>query len=845
MKKIIEIWPAFCFRLLWRAAASCVLFLLFLNHCEAQNPKALVLESPVKNKLSGIYSSKNPAEFSEGKNEFSDLLPSDFPITDHEYKELIDKRTYKTRTFADSKGGVVIQNGSKNLNYLNNENKFEPIYPWLHTSSTGWEARQQQFPTHLYKDGSTAISPDEKNKIVFNKDCKINDKELNLSDFTVGEEGMFIKNAIQGIDKKIIFNENTIETDYVISQPLNTGNQDLTISEQIELPEGYYIAKTSGKETEQLLNNLTSHTLTNGDEDYVVYSADNKVKARFRAPVFYDGKKEIVFGKYSLTQQNSKVLLQITIPGNWLNDVSRTYPITIDPVVTGPMTNFPAIYMNSCPFPSFETDSILVTIPANITITKFIVEDSYFADLFATPPAALQNGIMSLTTVCGTVNFSCNDTNSTLPGTCYLIPNQDLKTNLACCFSPSCSDQTFYLKHGLARTNLGPNCNQTYIYYSPVSLLPPYPTTTFSAFIVGNTVESTQAEWSVFPSTICSDICTVSLKITTNYGVPPYTITHPWATGSDQYGTSVGACNSTGSDTITLNIPGCPTTCGTSTGLSVPPPVIVDVCGNVVTGLSPKSITINPVPVATATSVSICTGNPVNIPVTSCVPGSTFAWTGSNGSNGTGDINDTELNPGQGVVTINYAVIPSAHGCVGQAINISADINPLPIIIGEPHDTTIESGESIQLNAFGGVSYVWSPSDGLSCTNCASPSGLPFITNFYYVNGINQYGCSSSDTVNIIVTQKNEVLYIPNSFTPNHDRLDDLFYTYGTGIKKIDIQIYDRWGEMLFRTSDMTQGWDGKFRGKEVELGVYAYSVHCEFFSGKKIYRNGIVNVVK
>ena len=825
------------FSFLWRGLWISVLFIFFFNTCEAQNIQAIAISGNKNPKLSGIYSSKDnnlPARLKQSaavsKIDSVNILPSDFPKNNQHYKEEIGKRTLSSRTFKDGHNGVIIQYSSKNINYLDNENKFQPINTALSFSSSGWSAVQQQFPTYLNADGSTAISSDEKNKIVFNKNCKINNSKINYSDYTVGEDGMHINNVIAGIDKKIIFYENMIETDYTIRKPINTGNQDLIFSEEIELPQDYYISPVSQSYEESGLSG----------EVYVVYSSDKKEKARFKAPVFYDANKEVVFGKYNLVQQLGKNILQIIIPEKWLNDTNRKYPITIDPVVTGPTSNYPAIYMGSCVLPNYQKDSMLVTIPAGITITKFIVEDSYFAD--AIQGALMEYGHMQLSTVCGSVSFSCQGSVADSSGTCYLIPNTDLSATLSCCFTPACSTQTFYLTHALGRNNYGPGCNQNYIYYSPVN--PIGLTTTFSAYIVGKTVETAQVQWSVSPTTVCSDSCTVFLDVTTNYGVPPYTITHPWATGSAQYGTAIGSCSSTGTHIIALTIPNCPTTCGTNPTLTVPPPVIVDVCGDTVKLLSSKSITIKPVPIATANTASVCSGSNLNIPVSSCVTGSTFNWTGSDGSSGTGNINDNVLNSGSSPIIITYSVTPSANGCVGPLIKDSAKINPLPVINGGAGDT-IAAGSSAQLNATGGLTYLWLPTSGLSCSNCFNPLASPVITTSYTLTGTNENGCSSYDTVTVFVTQGSEVLYIPNSFTPNDNLLNDLFCVYGTSIKTIDIKIYDRWGELIFHGNDVKQGWDGKFRGTNVENGVYVYSVNCQWLSGATAYRNGIVTVLR
>ncbi len=309
------------------------LLILLFNYCKAQNVSSVMMETSVNKKLSGLYSSKNHSDLPEITGfDSTNLLPSNFPVSNQHYKEEIDKRTYTSRTFNNNKGEVVIQYSSQHLNYLNKENKFQVLNTKLSTFSPpssqkgestyshsfSWASLHQQYPTYLYKDGSTALSSDEKNKIIFNRNCKVNGHEINYTDYTVGEQGMLISNVIDGIDKKIIFDENTIETDYIIRSRINTNNQDLIISEEIELPEGYYTSPLSplsnwrgaGAEVERGFRG----------EALVVYSPEGMEKARFNAPVFYDANKIILFGKYNLVQHQDKIVLEIVIPEQWLND---------------------------------------------------------------------------------------------------------------------------------------------------------------------------------------------------------------------------------------------------------------------------------------------------------------------------------------------------------------------------------------------------------------------------------------------------------------------------------------------------------------------------------------------
>ena len=102
----------------------------------------------------------------------------------------------------------------------------------------------------------------------------------------------------------------------------------------------------------------------------------------------------------------------------------------------------------------------------------------------------------------------------------------------------------------------------------------------------------------------------------------------------------------------------------------------------------------------------------------------------------------------------------------------------------------------------------------------------------------------SYDTVTVNVIQGDDELYIPNSFTPNGNGLNDFFYVFGFNILNINILIYDRWGELVYHGTDQYKGWDGKFHGHPVEAGVYVYKVDCEFYSTNWAHRTGIVTVL-
>ncbi len=168
-------------------------------------------------------------------------------------------------------------------------------------------------------------------------------------------------------------------------------------------------------------------------------------------------------------------------------------------------------------------------------------------------------------------------------------------------------------------------------------------------------------------------------------------------------------------------------------------------------------------------------------------------------------------------------------------------------------DVTISAGASVQLQPNAStdvVSYAWSPAFQLSCTHCISPIATPKTTTTYKVTASNVIGCATTDDVTITILCTGNNVFIPNTFTPNGDGINDMFYPRGTGLFSIkSLRIFNRWGNMVFAKTNMTpndasQGWDGKSNGKQVLADVYTYmaEVYCE--NNTLITINGNVTVV-
>ena len=106
--------------------------------------------------------------------------------------------------------------------------------------------------------------------------------------------------------------------------------------------------------------------------------------------------------------------------------------------------------------------------------------------------------------------------------------------------------------------------------------------------------------------------------------------------------------------------------------------------------------------------------------------------------------------------------------------------------------------------------------------------------------------CEHSDKIIIDVIECTETtLWVPNSFTPNDDNLNDYFGAYGLHLNSFNMRIYNRWGELVFETLDIRNGWDGTFNGKSAQPGIYVYYIEAFCLNGEKAFKKGNVTLLK
>ncbi|MES2763304.1 MAG: gliding motility-associated C-terminal domain-containing protein [Bacteroidota bacterium] len=255
-----------------------------------------------------------------------------------------------------------------------------------------------------------------------------------------------------------------------------------------------------------------------------------------------------------------------------------------------------------------------------------------------------------------------------------------------------------------------------------------------------------------------------------------------------------------------------------------------------------KTVVVVVIPNPTLTPGSnmvICEGKTTLIYATGA---STYTWSPTTG---VAHIHDSTTNvtpPLPGVFI--YTVTGTTNNC-SSSTTVEVTVNALPII-NAGVDTTVNIDNTITLMATGDtqVGFIYASSGVVfECNYCPTVTVNPQESTCYTVEGISAAGCRNTDDVCVTVTKDWDVFF-PNAFTPNGDINNEVFFPVGYGIDKIQLQIFDRWGHLIYKAEGQTVGWDGTNKGKLCEQGVYIYKAEVTAMSGEKRYKTGHVTLL-
>jgi gliding motility-associated-like protein len=294
-------------------------------------------------------------------------------------------------------------------------------------------------------------------------------------------------------------------------------------------------------------------------------------------------------------------------------------------------------------------------------------------------------------------------------------------------------------------------------------------------------------------STICAgDPVTLSGGGATSYvwtgGVTNGVAFNPASTGTYTVtGTDANGCENTANITVT-----------------------VDICEPMIAGFSYND--------------NICAGDCITL--TDTTTGVPIAWNWDFGGGATPNTS-TDQNP---VVcftspgTFNIQLTTTDAGGNNSSTTNSISVFGLPTVTAQL-DTIVDIGHEVILDATGSGSgtYLWTPDEGdIACDTCANTTAYPLVNTDFIVYYTDVNGCMAQDTVFVIVNFI-EGIGVPQAFSPNGDGHNDVLFVKGFGIIQMKFSVYNRYGQQVFETTDQNIGWDGTFKGRDENPGVFVW----------------------
>ncbi|MEO7924124.1 MAG: gliding motility-associated C-terminal domain-containing protein [Chitinophagaceae bacterium] len=228
--------------------------------------------------------------------------------------------------------------------------------------------------------------------------------------------------------------------------------------------------------------------------------------------------------------------------------------------------------------------------------------------------------------------------------------------------------------------------------------------------------------------------------------------------------------------------------------------------------------------------------------------GTQFLWTPSTGLSSVTAPNAVAT-PTK-TTTYTLSIISDLNGCASLITdNVIVDVTPPIKVTTFPYDTIGYPLEQFQLNATSAATnYTWTPTTGLS--NAGVPNPVVTVGNIgddiiYQVTASTAAGCKGEGYVRIRVFNGPD-LYVPTAFTPNGDGRNERFYPFPVGIKSINyFRVFNRWGQLVFSSTTLNQGWDGRMQGADQPTGVYVWMAQGVTKDDKVITKKGTVTVIR
>jgi gliding motility-associated-like protein len=190
-------------------------------------------------------------------------------------------------------------------------------------------------------------------------------------------------------------------------------------------------------------------------------------------------------------------------------------------------------------------------------------------------------------------------------------------------------------------------------------------------------------------------------------------------------------------------------------------------------------------------------------------------------------------------------VLTNSFGCQDSAL-VMVNVSRNPVASAGP-DQTVVKGDTVTLNGVvsgTAVQYQWSPPDYISNVNVLSPKVFPPFDIQYTLTAESMVGCGTTESS--VMVRVYDDIFIPNAFSPNNDGKNDRFRVAAAGgYEIVGFGVYNRWGQLIYQSTDASAGWDGRFGGKPQPEGTYIYFLKLRSSSGTIETRKGTVTLIR
>jgi gliding motility-associated-like protein len=263
-----------------------------------------------------------------------------------------------------------------------------------------------------------------------------------------------------------------------------------------------------------------------------------------------------------------------------------------------------------------------------------------------------------------------------------------------------------------------------------------------------------------------------------------------------------------------------------------------------------KTFFVNPAPVVSITTANGCENVPVNLFGNQTDNLTTITqWNWSFGNGAISNLqNPVFTSPNAGNISVTLNAVAS-NGCVSA--NATSGITIAYVDVETIRDTIVLPNIPFPLvtswwtNSPSPVSFSWTPSTGLSNPFLSGPVVSLQDDQTFIITATTQEGCVANDTVNIKVF-KGSAVYVPTGFTPNGDGRNDFLRGLYIGISKVDyFKVYNRWGQLIFSTNSLIEGWDGTVKGVKQPTGTYVWMLRAEDLAGKIYELKGTSTLIR